>query len=317
MPCLCDLARSKSLPKTLDSEYILLDREAALLKPGGRLLMVVPDHVVSGGGFSEDFRLALQNRVDLIAVIDLPTEAFAQAGTRTKTSVVYVQRRMKSSRSQASHVFMATSEDLGFRVVSRSGASVKKIVGHNDLEEIVGLYGSFRSSHNTESPIVCLNQRPSVAAVAGDKLLNDRWTAGFYRTERLASLQQVEQLTRRDFEIRTLPEVALIDPDGSERVFADEENRCISVLHVREDGCIDFHAVANYEPTTSCIRCKPGDVLLSKINPRIMRVCVVPESRWALACSSEFAVLRCFDELSPWRLHCYCALIWFNHRSAP
>jgi type I restriction-modification system DNA methylase subunit len=301
-PCLFALARAKSLPKTLDSEYILLDRETALLKPGGRLMMVVPDHVVSGGGFSEDFRLALQRRVDLVGVIDLPTETFAQAGTRTKTSVVYLRRRKEQSDQKATHVFMGTSEDLGFRVVSRSGASVKKIVGHCDLEEIVEVYRSFRAGPQSKSPIVCLRQRPSVAAVANDKLLNNRWTAGFYRTERLASLQQVEQLADEEFEVCSLQELALIDPDSSERVFADGINRCISVLHVREDGCIDFKAVAEYKPITFCMRCKPGDVLLSKINPRILRICVVPATRWTLGCSPEFAVLRCKGKLSPWAL---------------
>jgi restriction endonuclease S subunit len=33
-------------------------------------------------------------------------------------------------------------------------------------------------------------------------------------------------------------------------------------------------------------------VLFSKINPRIPRVCVVPEARFPLACSTEFEILR-------------------------
>ena len=301
-PCLFALADTKSLPKTVDSEYILLDREAALLRPGGRLLMVVPDHVVSSGGFSEDFRLALQRRVELVAVIDLPAETFAQAGTRTKTSVVYVRRPVEPTRREVSHVFMAASEDLGFRVVSRSGASVKKIVGRSDLEDVVDAYRSFRADPPPSSSVVCIRERPSIAAVAGDSLLNNRWTAGFYRTERLASLEHMERLGEKGFEASFLPDLAIVDPDGSERVFADENNRCISVLHVREDGCIDFQAVAQYRPTTHCVRCKPGDILLSKINPRIVRICVVPPAPWALGCSSEFAVLRCREGLSPWML---------------
>ena len=146
LPTLHALARRQALPRTLDSEYILLDRALALLKPGGRLLMVVPDHVVSTGGFSEAFRLTLQRVGDLVAVFDLPTETFAQAGTRTKTSVVYLRRRNSADRTQPRHVFMATSEDLGFRVVSRTGATVKRIVGPNDMEIIAETYKQFRQS---------------------------------------------------------------------------------------------------------------------------------------------------------------------------
>lgn len=293
LPTLVSLARSRSLPKTVDSEYLLLDRELALLKPGGRLLMVVPDHVVSGSGFSETFRLALLRHADLVAVFDLPTEAFAQAGTRTKTSVVYLRRRNTShSDAPSGHVFMATSEDLGFRVVSRVGASVKRIVGHNDMDRIVEIYKTFRASAPPSSAITCLSKSPSVAAVAPDHLLNNRWTAGFYQTERLSALQDIELAAGRGFVTRPLTELASLDPDSAERVFSDGTNRCISVLHVREDGCIDLQAVQGYRPTTACARCRPGDVLLSKINPRIMRVCVVPTLPWGIGCSSEFAVLR-------------------------
>lgn len=304
LPTLHALARRHSLPKSLDSEYILLDRELSLLKPGGRLLMIVPDHVVSTSGFSETFRLALLRFADLVAVFDLPTETFAQAGTRTKTSVVYLRRRGgRSNSDQRRHVFMATSEDLGFRVVSRTGATVKRIVGHNDMDLIAKAYKRFRESSPPVVDIACLSNKPSAAAVASGRLLNNRWTAGFYQAERLQALQRIERRCAGDFSQERLIELVTIDPDCKERVLADNQNRCISVLHVREDTCIDLNAVENYRPTTAGIRCQTGDVLLSKINPRIPRICVVPEVPWRLGCSTEFAVMRPVNNLvSPWEL---------------
>jgi hypothetical protein len=86
-------------------------------------------------------------------------------------------------------------------------------------------------------------------------------------------------------------------------VLPNEDNRCISVLHVREDGSIDLAGVEIYRPTTACVRCKPGDVLVSKINPRIVRISVVPATPWHVGCSPEFAVLRCRgDQFTPWSL---------------
>ena len=302
-PVLSSLIDTEGLPNTLDSEYLLLDRELALLKPGGRLLMVVPDHVVSGSGFSERFRFAVLQHAELVAVLDLPAETFAQAGTRTKTSVVYLRRPAAAREGRSRHVVMATAEDLGFRVVSRAGATRKNIVGHNDLEAIARIYKEHNIARHRK-PIVCLSSSPSMAAVKPSHLLNNRWTAGFYRVERLKSLESLESVAANGMSVEVLPNIVQIDPDASEKVYADENNRCISVLHVREDGCIDLQSAESYSPSTACVRCRPGDVLLSKINPRIMRICVVPDVGWQVACSSEFAVLRCPPDgsIDPWAL---------------
>lgn len=303
LPTLFAMARSRSLPKALDSEYILLDRELAMLRPGGRLLMVVPDHVVSGSGFSEEFRLEIAKRYELVAVLDLPAETFAQAGTRTKTSVVYLRRPDKPGVRSRTHVFMASADDLGFRVVSRAGASVKRMIGTNEMPLITAGYMTFSSASAESADVVCLSTEPSIAAVSSSQLLNNRWTAGFYRTGRLAALQHLEQSLGPGASLLSLGEVVDIDPDSSERVLPNADNRCISVLHVREDGSIDLAGVDAYRPTTACVRCRPGDVLVSKINPRIVRIAVVPATPWHVGCSPEFAVLRCRgDQFTPWSL---------------
>ena len=302
-PVLFGMVRKRTLPRTIDSEYLLLDREVALLKPGGRLFMVVPDHVVSAGGFSEDFRHALSQQADLLGVLDLPTETFAQAGTRTKTSVIYLQRRRQSNLRRPRHVFMAVSEELGFRVVARNGASVKRMTGECDLDQVVTAFRAFRRQGEIEDDVVLLSSQPSVTAVDRETALNGRWTAGYYQAQRLSALRELSNLNRSLFKIRRLVDLVEVDPDDNERVLSDDDNRCISVLHVGEDGCIDLRAVQDYRPTTACVRCKPGDVLLSKINPRIVRIAVVPTTPWKVGCSSEFAVLRTKKgELSGWAL---------------
>ena len=302
-PVTFELARRGQLPPTLDSEYLLLDRGLALLKPGGRLLMVVPDHLVSSAGFPEAFRLGVLRQAELIAVVDLPAETFAQAGTRTRTSVVYLRRLLPRADRRARPVFMATSEDLGFRVVSRAGACVKRITGEGDLQKIVRAYQRFAATRPAAASIVPLGRSPSVAAVPAGRLFHHRWTAGCYKVERLAALEQIGRLDGGAVTSTPLAEAAVIDPCRSQRVLADAGNRCISVLHVDEGGCIDLRAVSTYRPATACVRCLPGDVLLSRINPRIVRIAVVPATGWQLACSCEFAVLRSRPGgLSPWAL---------------
>lgn len=291
------LARTRRLPPVLGSEYILLDRELSLLRPGGRLLMVVPDHVVSGTGFPEEFRAAMLHNASLEAVFDLPTETFAQAGTRTKTSVVYLRRHAEADRGDRKRfVFMAVAADLGFKVKSRTGATVKEIVGHNDMETVADHFRAFRESHTPSADIACISTNPSIAVISSTELLGNRWNAGFYRSERIAALQSLGNGDKVEIAAKPLGEIVQVDPKGCTRATPQEGFTCISVLHVREDGSVDVQAAREYRPTTPCVSCQPGDILLSRINPRIMRICVVPNIGTRLACSAEFAILRPFRE---------------------
>ena len=85
-------------------------------------------------------------------------------------------RRPPASATTKAHVFMANSRDLGFRVVSRAGASVKQVVGPCGLEAVTATYRKFRDQPSPSAPIACISRVPSIAAVSTDRLLNNRWT---------------------------------------------------------------------------------------------------------------------------------------------
>ena len=38
--------------------------------------------------------------------------------------------------------------------------------------------------------------------------------------------------------------------------------------------------------------CEPGDIIFSKINPRIQRIAIIPNSKYELSCSQEFEIMR-------------------------
>ena len=68
--------------------------------------------------------------------------------------------------------------------------------------------------------------------------------------------------------------------------------KCISVLHLGAFGALNVKELLEYEPKTLGKFCQPGDILFSKINPRIPRALVVPNSNFDLTCSSEFEVMQ-------------------------
>jgi hypothetical protein len=68
----------------------------------------------------------------------------------------------------------------------------------------------------------------------------------------------------------------------------------ISILDIDETGFINFEKVINNSPITKPLLCKPYDVLISCINPRIWRATIIPNiKKYIWTCSSEFAVFRC------------------------
>jgi type I restriction enzyme M protein len=139
-----------------DPAVLFIDRCLQLLKPGGRLLIVVPDGVLcnSGERYVREYLMGTKDEATgefqggkaiVKAVISLPTEAFKLSGTAVKTSILYVQKRHareddpeRFQDEPQTDVFMAVVESLGYVVrnnVEDYGAGVP-----NDLAAIVGAY---------------------------------------------------------------------------------------------------------------------------------------------------------------------------------
>jgi len=302
-PILRELRSEGRIPKRLGSELIMIDRCLSLLRPGGRLVIVVPDNVASARGPDAAVRDAVFAHADLLAVVELPNEAFAQAGTRTKACFLYLQKRNEGTQPAKRTIMMAVCKSLGFQVVTRTGTPIKKVVGENELPIVTSAYQdlSAEKEQESDSDFRVVNESPSVVLVEPDGLINGRWTPGFYHAQRLEALQRLDDLADRGFNLRPLATLATL-ASKSRRTYQETDLRVISVLHVGIDGTIDLGDALENQPKTPGLRCFPGEVLISKINPRIPRVCVVPEVGIDLGCSSEFEILVPKEELDPFLL---------------
>jgi hypothetical protein len=65
---------------------------------------------------------------------------------------------------------------------------------------------------------------------------------------------------------------------------------------------LDLAAIKNYAPKTPGVPVKPGEILSSRINPRIPRVLVVPDLGQPILCSSEFEIMRPKKGVSPYAI---------------
>lgn len=140
--------RSKKSPlDKADPAALFIDRNLQLLKPGGRLIIVVPDGILcnSGDAYVREYIMGskdeetgefLGGKATLKAVVSLPTETFAISGTGAKTSFIYLQKKKHASEQQGS-VFMAVAEHVGY--LKKGRTEVPDPAG-NDLVAIEKLY---------------------------------------------------------------------------------------------------------------------------------------------------------------------------------
>lgn len=293
-PLLYDTFRNNS---NINSEILFIDRCIGLLKEGGELLAVVPDSVISSKGIAETLRFRIMNddNIHLKSIIELPTVTFAQAGTRTKTSILHLKKVNRKEKLKSRGVFIAKSTDLGFEVSIRKGATVKIKKGHNDLIDIFKSYTpKYNEKFNSEPKIISDN--PSCVIVKEDNFSINAWTPSHYDSSIYRAIQNLNKIEG----VKLIPLKDLVDFVTSDRKkeIIEENSKCISILHIVNGDILDFKELMNYQPKYAGIVCKPDDLIFSKINPRIPRALVVPDLKMPLTCSSEFEIINSKCEIN-------------------
>lgn len=282
---------------TVDSELLFVDRNLSLLREGGRLLIVLPDSVISAKGMPGLLRQHLRINAAVNAIIELPAVTFGQAGTRTKTAVLYIQKRTEI-KEHPENVFIAKAETLGFEVSSRKGVQVKVTKGQNELPVILNAYKAAREQ-SREGPHI-LSDKPSAVSADYRDILENTWTPNHYNAMRIKAVKHFMEAS----DVEGIPLGELVEFRSESRKVEPwrEGSLFMSVLHVIGEGMLDIPCIREYEPKTPGILIEAGEVLLSKINPRIPRVVVVPRLAERMLCSTEFEVMKPRDELDSYAL---------------
>ena len=273
--------------KVIDSELLFLDRYLTLLKPGGVCLAVVPDGVVSSKGTAAVMRQHLARSAEIVSVIELPAVTFAQAGTRTKTAILGFRKKNNPQKNYAA--FFSEVYDLGFQVSKRKGVPIKKFEGINQLPDVLEAF------------------RSPIGRVIKTKLSVDADWRNLNPAEQDAWTPRTMLFDRKALEKRSFHNLVslkdLTEPPFKRKPEAYTENTYfISVLHIIGEGILDLPGIKSYQPVTPGLPVEGGEVILSRINPRIPRVAVVPNLGRKLLCSSEYEILRPKSGVSPYLL---------------
>ncbi len=130
-----------------DPAALFIDRNLQLLKPGGKLLIVVPDGLLSNAGYRyvREYLMGIKDsetglfhggKAIVKAVVSLPTQTFAISGTGAKTSFLYLQKKRHVAEQQGP-IFMAVAEHVGY--IKKGNTEVEDPAG-NDLLAIAEAY---------------------------------------------------------------------------------------------------------------------------------------------------------------------------------
>ena len=159
-----EFQRTDRLQKSVPPEQLFIDRCIQLLKPKGKLAIVLPDSILSNPGLAY-IRYWILRRTRVVASIDLPRETF-QPSVGTKTSVLFLEKKTReeiliedrTKKLPSYEIFMAIPEKVGHdrrgNTIFRRTPEGKKVVAEKE-KEIVGIIGKerYKERRKTIGPI--------------------------------------------------------------------------------------------------------------------------------------------------------------------
>lgn len=285
------------MPKVMASELLLLDRCTNLLRDGGYLAIVLPDSVFASKGLNSQYRDVIMKHYDVLGVIGLPSVTFAQAGTRTNTCILVMR---KAGAEDNGKLFMADCKDLGYVVKERAGVPVKIQQGTNEMEAIA------LSIISDEGGGKILSEEPSVTMIDESDYVGNILKPSFYAASRFKTIAALLNSNVDGYKTVKLSDVVDFVTKNKKSFMVSDLIKHISVLHINANCTIAFDEVKKFSPVSKGRKCERGELIFSKINPRIPRMAVIPEREYELVCSNEFEIMKSKGIIG---MHVLCLLL--------
>lgn len=276
-----EFAKHVGSGERIDSELLFMERYLEWLAPGGVLVTIIPDSILTNKGAYEALRDWLGDRIELLSVVSLPKVTFGAAGTDTKTSILHVRKTANASPSTA---YFAVCNDIGYEVVTRDSQRRKVRTGDGELRRI-------------QSEIISGGPPESGRRVRFDNR-SHRWDATFY----CGVPEWIEQTIARHgpSAVRLRDLASLVSDRRDPRRFSDDSFNYIEISNIARDRSVSSKSVASCAaPSRARKTVKAGDILVSTVRPDRRTIGVVPSWLDNAICSTGIAVLRCHDGFDP------------------
>jgi len=293
-------------------EILFIEKCLKLLRPGGRMAIVLPDGLLQNVTNSH-IRFWIRSQAKVLGVVSIPQEAFVPYGTGIKTSLLLLQKLPSDSEK----VFMAQIQKIGYDVkrqpVYKKTHDGKLVRGKSglpiidtDIDEIISEYNRFKNSGHE------INQK-SIYTVP-EKSLSTRLDVEHYRPE---DRKLIEMLQANG--AKPLGELADILKETDDfRLAPDSEIRYISISDVdaRTMQVVSYQVIKPHEaPSRATYRVRKGDIItaISGASTGTYRhaTALITKDEDGAICSNGFAVLRNIHGVEPLYLLAYMRTEYF------
>jgi len=287
-------------------EILFIEKCLKLLRPGGRMAIVLPDGLLQNVSNSY-VRFWIRSQAKVLGVVSIPQEAFVPYGTGIKTSLLLLQKLP----AIANRVFMAQIQKIGYDVKGQpvykrdeSGKFVRTSAGlpviDDDVDEIARAYHRLQNG-NFEF------ESDTIYSVS-EKMLNARLDVEHYHPKDRKLLEHLQANGAKP-----LGEIAdILNETDDFRLASNGDIRYIAISDVdaRTMQVVSQQIIKPHEaPSRATYRVRQGDIITavsgaSTGTPRHATALITEDEDGAI-CSNGFAVLRNIHGVEPLFLLAY------------
>lgn len=276
---------------SIKSSLLFIERYHDLLKPGGRLITVIDDGILSGRDYAW-FRDFVRKSFLVRAVISMPGDAFQRSKARVKTSFVVLEKRNPDlgELQEQPPVFMYACKYVGNDDPSRQRSlPIDAVIRDKAKQEI--------SDVCTQYDLFCSGQGNPKYIVSPEKI-NDRLDVKNCLLVKGRSVPMWEQKGYSVYKISDVMQQKEFDETNT--IVTRYSGEIVRQIIVRYNGDIN-----EGEEITACDTqyaklyvVNTGDLVISNIAASYGSVAVVPEELDGCVVSNEYTVLQakpCFN----------------------
>ena len=280
-------------------EILFLEKCIKLLRPGGRIAIVVPDGILQNVS-NEHVRYWIRSNARVLAVISLPQETFIPYGTGIKTSLLILQKLPSNNEK----VFMGILRKVGYDVKGQPvyqkdksgeicrGAGGKPVVA----DDIADFAEAYQEHFKGKEP-----RAPRTFSLRYDRL-NSRLDAEHYDP---SDREMLEELRRTD--AKPLGDIAdIVRESDNFRLCQSSEIRYIAISDVdsRTMQVVSQQEISAHEaPSRATYGLRKGNIItaISGASTGTSRqaTALITEDEDGAICSNGFAVIRNVHGVEP------------------
>jgi type I restriction enzyme M protein len=278
----------KELRASLRSSIMFLERYRDLLKPHGKLLIVMEETPLeSDKGVNPDVRKFIRDNFIIKSVISLPRNTFVQAESTAKTSILYLVKKERSDEEQQVP-FIETSHNVGHDDSGKPRPEMCDLFTEEKGSQISGgLIDRFRKWQKGEIPPpvnIELKDRLDVKnLIPRRRAMLSEWKNKGYEIKRLSDLlEPIEDYIHPRRSPSNMFKIPSIHFDGSMTHKEERLGRKFKYTIVK--------------------RIHEGDIVASRIDIVSGATALVTKEFDGAVVSNEFWVLRPKDDTNPYYL---------------